>query len=175
MRHGQTNWNVKRIIQGHSHNRLSRDGINQVEKKAKEHIDTKIDIIYTSPLMRTMQTTNIMNQYHNAKVIRDDRLKECDEGDFTGRKHSNMTEKENSMRDTHSHKYNMETWDDVYLRLKDFYQDILKNPVHENILVVTHDVCAIFLEDILMGRKTDTKNYAYERVFQNAELRNYTL
>ena len=76
MRHGQTVWNKIGIIQGYSRNRLSAEGKNQVEIKAQKYKDVNFDFIISSPLCRTIQTSNIMNKYHNVKVIKDERIVE---------------------------------------------------------------------------------------------------
>ncbi len=48
--------------------------------------------------MRTMQTTNIMNKYHNAKIIRDSRIIEVDEGIYTKQKKINLMMSNNILR-----------------------------------------------------------------------------
>ena len=78
MRHGTTVWNEKNITQGRSQNRLSVSGKQLVEKVAKQNSALKIDVIFSSPLMRTMQTANIMNKYHNVPILKDERLTEID-------------------------------------------------------------------------------------------------
>ena len=59
MRHGTTVWNEKRITQGRTNNRLSKNGKALTEEVALKHKDVKFDAIYSSPLMRTMQTTTL--------------------------------------------------------------------------------------------------------------------
>ena len=83
MRHGTTVWNEKEIIQGFSKNRLSKSGKLLVEKQAVKHKNTNFDLIIASPMMRTMQTANIMNKFHGIKIVKDDRLREIDQGVFT--------------------------------------------------------------------------------------------
>lgn len=53
---------------------------------ALKYKDTKFDIIFCSPLMRTIQTANIINKFHNVKIVKDERLIEIDQGIFTGYK-----------------------------------------------------------------------------------------
>ncbi|MGN1208302.1 MAG: histidine phosphatase family protein, partial [Christensenellales bacterium] len=83
MRHGTTIWNEKGITQGRSQNRLSKTGIELAKERAKEYANTKFDVIVCSPLMRTVQTANIMNKFHNVKILKDERLLEIDQGYFT--------------------------------------------------------------------------------------------
>ena len=94
LRHGETVWNFKGITQGRSNNRLSSNGKEQVEKIAIDYKDVKFDEIFVSPLMRTIQTANIMNKYHNKKLIRDERIIEIDQGKFTGRRKDSFTPEE---------------------------------------------------------------------------------
>ena len=66
MRHGTTVWNEKGITQGRSSNMLSQSGKALTEQAANMLKDVQIDVIFASPLMRTMQTANIINKYHIA-------------------------------------------------------------------------------------------------------------
>ena len=69
MRHGTTLWNEKDITQGRSSNRHSKNGVELTKKVSKEFKNNKIEVIISSPLMRTMQTANIMNIYHNVVLV----------------------------------------------------------------------------------------------------------
>ena len=82
MRHGKTVWNEKCITQGRTQNRLSKQGKIDAEKQAVNFKNEKIDLIFASPLMRTMQTANIMNKYHGVKILKDNRIIEFDQGIF---------------------------------------------------------------------------------------------
>ena len=53
VRHGETEKNVKKIIQGQTHGTLTKKGIQQHKKLAKRFKDEKIDVIYSSDLGRT--------------------------------------------------------------------------------------------------------------------------
>ncbi len=55
MRHGTTVWNEKRILQGITKNRQSKNDIELVNNVAVQYKDVKFDVIISSPLMRTMQ------------------------------------------------------------------------------------------------------------------------
>ena len=98
MRHGTTVWNEKGITQGRSRNRLSEKGKTLVLDAALNFKDVSFDIIFTSPLMRTVQTANIMNRYHSAKIIKDNRLIEIDQGIFTGKSKVNLSEEEKQLK-----------------------------------------------------------------------------
>jgi len=56
IRHGETIENKKRIVQGHTHGTLSKNGIKQTRLVAKRLSDLKIDVIFTSDLRRAINT-----------------------------------------------------------------------------------------------------------------------
>ena len=169
MRHGTTNWNEKGIVQGRSQNRLSEEGKKLAEQSAEKYKNKQIDVIFTSPLMRTMQTTNFMNKYHNCKIIKDDRLIEIDQGIFTGRKKADLTEEELKLKNLKSKACKMENYDEVFERVSKFL-NYLKKTSFENVLIVTHNCITLNIEHILTGKKIlDIKNYA------NAEVREFVV
>ena len=94
MRHGTTGWNEKGITQGRSQNRLSKEGKFLAQKQAEKFKNVKFDVIFSSPLMRTMQTANIMNAFHGVKIVKDERLTEIDQGIFTGRHKDSLSSEE---------------------------------------------------------------------------------
>ncbi len=62
IRHGQTNWNKEKRIQGRLNNPLNDTGRNQVKKVAETllHNDSRWDIIISSPLDRAMESALII-------------------------------------------------------------------------------------------------------------------
>ena len=56
VRHGYTEWIEKEILHGISDLPLSEFGLKQAELTAQYLKNTKIDRMYSSPLLRTMQT-----------------------------------------------------------------------------------------------------------------------
>ena len=118
MRHGTTVWNEKGITQGCSNNRLSKTGISLTKDASEKYKDIEFNIIYCSPLMRTVQTANIMNKFHNVKVIKDKRLIEIDQGIFTGRSKNDLTEEEKNLKFTRAESCGMESYQSAYNRAK---------------------------------------------------------
>lgn len=171
MRHGTTVWNEIGRIQGHSNNRLSVNGKKLVQERAIEYKNTKFDVIFCSPLMRTVQTANLMNTYHNIKMIRDKRIIECDEGIYTRRYKSSLKSEE--IENRKDAKF-MESWQSVYDRSKIFI-DYIKNLQYEDILIVTHDINATCLESILTNDNINFNEYKYIKNFNNAEVRLFNI
>ena len=175
MRHGTTVWNEKGITQGRSFNMLSQKGKALTEQVSKNLKDVQIDVIFASPLMRTMQTANIINKYHNAKVIKDERLIEIHQGIFTGKKRSSLTQEERELKNSRDSSCGMESYQSVYERVNNFIQSTKLNCPFENILIITHNVCASLIYTILSNQKVDFKNDEQVRCFNNAEIKKLTI
>lgn len=69
VRHGQTAWNVKQITQGSKASRLNKTGQRQAARMARYFKDIRLDAIYSSPLMRAMQTARAVLKYHDASKL----------------------------------------------------------------------------------------------------------
>lgn len=83
-RHGQTDWNLKGLVQGRVDIDLNDNGINQAKITAEKLKDTQLDLIICSPLKRAKQTADIINENRNIPIIYDDRIIERDFGEFQG-------------------------------------------------------------------------------------------
>ena len=74
IRHGQTNWNKERKIQGHTDIELNEEGIKQAEKAYEDIRKLKIDMVICSPLKRTRKTAEIITKDRNCPIIYDESL-----------------------------------------------------------------------------------------------------
>lgn len=177
MRHGTTVWNEIGKTQGHSNNRLSKGGIALVRQTAKKHSKTKFDIIISSPLMRTMQTSNIMNEYHNVKIVKDRRLIEIDQGVFTGMYHKNFTPEQKEIRRRRDANYGIESYKSVYDRVYNFLTEIINNPPADNILIVTHNAPATMMEKIITNQQINWQNTSPPlfNIFDNTQVKHFNL
>ena len=175
MRHGLTVWNEKGITQGHTNNRLSKSGKSFVEEVSLKYKDTKFDVIFSSPLMRTMQTSNIMNKYHNVKIVKDDRLIEIDQGIFAGKTKFDLTEEEQTLKSMRSASCGLESYESAYKRAQNFINDIISKNKYQNILIVTHNVIASFISSILNKNNVNFNNSQNLRNFDNAEIRKFVI
>ncbi len=88
MRHGKTDWNAKRKIQGHTDVPLNDEGRRMAENAAAEYRDTHFDICFCSPLIRAKETAEIFLKGRNIPIITDDRLMEMSFGEFEGLENS---------------------------------------------------------------------------------------
>lgn len=81
VRHGETEWNVARRIQGQSDSQLTAQGEQQAYQVAYRVKTLGITHIFTSDLGRTRRTTEIIAQScHHCEVVEDPNLRELNMG-----------------------------------------------------------------------------------------------
>lgn len=84
VRHGQTELNNRRVLQGRSDHPLNAQGVAQAEAAARrlKAGGVAFDRVFSSPLVRAVQTAQILAP--GAAVEKDDRLIEMDYGPYEG-------------------------------------------------------------------------------------------
>lgn len=80
MRHGETNWNHERRLQGQSDIPLNERGIELAEKTAEGLREVPFDAAFSSPLSRALTTAKIVAGGREIPVVTDERLKEINFG-----------------------------------------------------------------------------------------------
>ena len=93
VRHGETKWNVTRQLQGRKNSNLTENGIKQAVLTAEALKNKSFDFLYTSDLRRALETTEIINKYHQLEVRIDESLAERNFGVIEGLKQDEMIEK----------------------------------------------------------------------------------
>ena len=91
VRHGATDWNLQRRVQGLSNLGLNETGRRQAEALAQSLKDVKVDAIYTSPLRRAQETARAISSFHQVEVVTLDGLKELDVGEVDGLTYEEMS------------------------------------------------------------------------------------
>lgn len=86
VRHGQTNHNVKGVVQG-SDVRLNKIGRRQAKKVALKLSREEIDIIFSSDLRRAADTAREIARFHKVPVYYVKELRERNAGEFEGMSH----------------------------------------------------------------------------------------
>ncbi|MFZ6034599.1 MAG: histidine phosphatase family protein [Patescibacteria group bacterium] len=85
VRHGQTDWNVKSIIQGQSDIELNKTGVLQAEDLSKKLTNVKFDAVFSSDLMRAKRTAEIIVLEKQLAVKTTQALRERYFGPFEGK------------------------------------------------------------------------------------------
>lgn len=85
LRHGQTDWNVRRWLQGWTDIPLNSTGLSQRERAAVLAEGRGIVAVISSPLQRAAQTGAYVAEHLGVPLELDERLKERGFGSFEGR------------------------------------------------------------------------------------------
>lgn len=84
VRHGETEWNIANIRQGHLDSPLTSEGIAQAEALARRLARERFTAIYSSDLGRAVETAQIISRATGHEIVTDSRLRERHLGIFQG-------------------------------------------------------------------------------------------
>ncbi|MBM7836270.1 histidine phosphatase family protein [Clostridium sardiniense] len=146
-RHGQTEWNLEKRLQGHGNSPLTEFGLNRAKELSERIKDINIDTIYTSPIERAYKTAQIVKGDKYIEVKVHEGLKEMNFGDYEG-KITEEVMKENPDWDISAimrgnlemRAPNGETLGEVRERVNSAMRDIIKENEGKNILIVAHGI-----------------------------------
>ena len=84
VRHGLTEWNKLKKLQGAADVPLAKEGILLAEKTGEALRNVRFDICFTSPLSRAKQTAECVLGKRDVPIIPDKRIQEMSFGEFEG-------------------------------------------------------------------------------------------
>lgn len=163
-RHGETEWNTVRRMQGQNNSPLTELGEKQALWLAKKLESVSIAVVYSSSLIRALKTAYILRGQRDIQVIPTNDLREIYLGCWQGRL-TEEVEKEYPQQHRCFWKdpegyvpIDGETFTEVTERVSHFFEDVLKNHSEENILIVAH---AIVIKALLnyINNKGDLKTF----------------
>jgi len=93
MRHGITDWNNEHRLQGKTDIPLNEEGKDMARRAAVLYKDVHFDVCYCSPLIRAVETAEILLQGREVPIVKDSRLEEMGFGVYEGIKDSFNDEK----------------------------------------------------------------------------------
>lgn len=150
IRHGQTEWNLKKIIQGHKNSPLTEIGIKIAKEHAKKLKNIKFDAVFSSDTLRAKQTAEIISLKKDIAVKTTQLLRERSFGKYEGRsldiftnELKQLVEKFEKMSDEgrKKHKYpTMESDEQIVSRFITFLREIAAAYPEKTVLVVSHSV-----------------------------------
>ena len=85
VRHGETDWNNEKKLQGRSDVPLNDYGRELAYITAEALKDVSYDAIYSSPLIRAYETATILKGDRDIDIIKDERLREMCFGEYEGK------------------------------------------------------------------------------------------
>lgn len=145
VRHGETDWNKDRRLQGKSDTELNEYGIKLAELTRDGLKDVRFDYIFASPLKRAYKTAEIIRSDRNVPIVTDKRIEEMCFGANEGVPSAQMPEDFHLFFDDPL-KYvpadGGETYEELCARSREFADEVLiplsiKAP-DANVLLVAH-------------------------------------
>lgn len=152
LRHGVTEWNKLKKVQGAVDIPLAEEGVALAKRTGEALKDVKFDLCYTSPLTRARQTAACVLGDRDVPVISDARIQEIDFGvlegtrfkDDDGRIISREMEAFFTCPVDFARPEKGENISDILKRTKDFWDEVTNDPnlADKTILVSSHG-CAV--------------------------------
>ena len=159
VRHGRTEYNEKRIFCGRTDIPLCGKGKEQLPTLAENSRTYGLDVIFSSPLIRAVETAQAAADACGVPVITDERLMERNFGDFEGT--TVNTDADQDCRYNFAYKYpNGESYLEVAVRVYNFLDEIRAKYADKNVMIVAHGgVCRIIRT--YCTNMTDDEFYAF--------------
>ncbi|WP_353244355.1 2,3-diphosphoglycerate-dependent phosphoglycerate mutase GpmB [Providencia sp.] len=181
VRHGETEWNLARRIQGQSDSPLTATGRLQAKQVAERIKSEGITHIITSDMGRTLETAQIIASVCGCEIITEPRLRELNMGVLEQRAIESLTEEEEQWRKslvdgTHGGRIpNGESMEELYTRMFAALNSCLDLPEGSRPLLVSHGIALSSLISRIMGvpayseRRLRLRNCSLSRVdYQNS-------
>lgn len=146
MRHGQAENNVSRTLVGRNiESHLTFQGKDQAADVAKQLKSIPIDKVYVSPVIRAIETAQIVCETLGMDYEIDERLYEIELGKLVGMNYEEVTTKYGDLflrfyaeHDPVLASFGVEPFAAVKQRVKSLLDDALKKHEDSNVLMVTH-------------------------------------
>ncbi len=143
IRHGETDWNKARRIQGHIDIGLNIFGLQQAHSCSKHLANEDFDKVFSSPLSRAYKTAEIISSKKKYTVSLHDDLQEINMGKWQGlvwseirRIHADLYTEFERVGDF-SKVYKGESFQELQDRAVNFLNYLVESP-YENVLAVSH-------------------------------------
>lgn len=157
IRHGETELNKTGVYYGWIDCSMTEKGIMQSEDLADILQNVSFDAVISSSLNRAVLTAAIVSGYTPDEIIKDDRLRELNFGDWEGLHHIEVSRTNKEQWDKwRSDWINVappkgESFFEMYDRVKRCIDDILEEYKGKRVLVVSHQGTMRIIPMVLLG------------------------
>lgn len=148
-RHGQTEWNIERKMQGHLDSPLTQRGMDNARLLGSHLMDVRFSHVYSSPLGRARQTAELIVGDRPLEITLSPDIQEMGFGIWEGHCSDELSQLYPEQYDNfwnHPEKYKPleggESFEQFKSRVNGWLNEITLDHPDENILVVTH-TCVI--------------------------------
>ena len=146
VRHGETDWNARRRLQGHTDIDLNLRGIAQAEQMARalKKINLQFDVLYTSDLQRAANTAKEIERLFNTSALVSSALRERHLGALQGLTMGEAPKLEPELwrshldRNLNEELRGGESIIQFSSRIKEALDQILQQNIGKTILIVSH-------------------------------------
>ena len=169
VRHGEVPHNVLKQYNNENED-LNENGIRQANELKEKIKNINYDIIISSPLLRAKHTAQIIN-VNNKKILINDKLKERNPGDLSG-KPLTVTNRDEYWNYNTTIKYGTsENIREFFKRIYNFLDD-LKKEDYESVLIVAHSGVSKAFNGYFEGIKD---GMFLDRGLKNCEIKEYRI
>jgi len=157
VRHGETAGNREKLFFGSTDYPLNENGRNQAKMAAEKIKPFPPTVIYTSPLLRAVQTARCIGEYLGLSVIVKDGLREMDFGLWEGLAYQQIQEKfpikwQDWSRDWWGVKVpGGESTCEMCMRVGKAVEEIIQKHANEQVVIVSHHGCIRWIISHLLG------------------------
>ncbi|CAN5315547.1 histidine phosphatase family protein [soil metagenome] len=146
VRHGETEWNTQKLLQGHTDSPLTEKGIEQAKESAAHFKTLTFDAAFSSDLLRAKRTAEFIALEHNLVVTTTNLMRERNFGKYEGRLVSefraDLREMITDLSEAEKRNFkltdDMESDEEVISRLLTFLRQTALAYDGKNVLIVTH-------------------------------------
>lgn len=156
VRHGETEWNSLKRIQGHRDSPLTEKGLLQARDVAASLRHIRFSAIYSSDLLRAKRTAEIIAREHRLAVVTSKLLRERNFGRFQGKLFSQYNEELKEILDRyyrlpHPERFRfkvdpeVESDEELIARNLTFLREVAFANLGQTVLVVSHGAVMLTL------------------------------
>jgi valyl-tRNA synthetase len=138
VRHGQTELNFQRRVQGSMDSPLTEEGRAQIHKAGEELAKHKIDLIISSDLGRAKETSEILAQETGAEIIYDAALRERSYGPHEGKTYEEVDHIHHTAQGYNESLEGIEAYVTVEERAWSAFSEYRKTHRAKNVVIVSH-------------------------------------
>jgi len=173
IRHGETDWNKEGKYTGQTDIPLNEIGRQQVREAAKALKIHNPKVIYTSDLIRAVETAQLIAKELHIPIIQDKRLREINQGEWEGLHISEIHSRYGNQFISHRDNPlivsapNGESIAEVKTRVIDFLNEITVKHPSEQIVISSHGLVLGIIRTIAMDIPI---NKVFEFIPENAKV-----
>ncbi len=167
VRHGQTDWNLKKIYQGRKDIQLNNMGLEQAKELKSKLKNVQFDYVFSSPLTRALQTARTIT---NQNIIIDERLIERCNGEFEGKSVCDCPTNYD-FNNPNDNRYGIENITVFKKKITSFLKELQSKYINKNILIVSHAGVIIYIREYFEGKPKNNDFDSYK--IKNCQILTY--